>query len=74
MAYYVFWQGQRIDNSTAFPETIYKNRPGSKKRAAEIKRLGMEIPFTAAWNVFLEKKLLSRPKSFEHKPGNSFSA
>jgi len=31
--------------------------PGSKKRAAEIKRLGVEIPFTAAWNVFLEKTL-----------------
>ncbi len=32
-------------------------RPGSKKRAAEMKRLGVEVPFKAAWSVFLEKTL-----------------
>jgi len=32
-------------------------RRGSKKRMKEIKRLGVEVPFKAAWAVFLEKTL-----------------
>ncbi len=31
--------------------------PGTKKRAKELKQLGIEIPFKAAWPVFVEKTL-----------------
>jgi len=32
-------------------------RSGSKKRVRELRRLGVEIPFKAAWPVFIEKTL-----------------
>lgn len=32
-------------------------RPGSKKRVRELRRIGVEIPFKAAWPVFIEKTL-----------------
>ncbi|OKY75572.1 MAG: hypothetical protein BM485_07520 [Desulfobulbaceae bacterium DB1] len=32
-------------------------RPGTKKRTAELKRMGIEIPFKAAWSVFIDKTL-----------------
>lgn len=32
-------------------------KPGSKKRVRELKRLGLEVPFKAAWAVFLQKTL-----------------
>ena len=32
-------------------------KPGSKKRAKELKQQGVEVPFKAAWPVFIEKTL-----------------
>lgn len=32
-------------------------KPGSKKRVKELKRQGVQVPFKAAWSVFLEKTL-----------------
>lgn len=32
-------------------------KPGTKKRAAELKKMGIAVPFKAAWQVFIRKTL-----------------
>lgn len=49
------------------PETMEElsediGKSGTKKRANELKRIGIEIPFQAAWAVFIQKTL---PRFFE---------
>ena len=34
-------------------------KPGSKKRVGELRRMGIEIPFRAAWHVFVERTIPS---------------
>ncbi len=44
--------------SSVINELIYDiGRRGTKKRVAELKSMGIEIPFTIAWNVFLNHTL-----------------
>jgi peptidoglycan hydrolase-like protein with peptidoglycan-binding domain len=52
----LFWEGH-LSRKTLDELARDIGRAGSEKRVKELKRLGIEIPFAAAWEVFIDKTL-----------------
>lgn len=49
--------GEHLSSDTLDELARDIGKPGSKKRVKELKQLGIEIPFKAAWPVFVQKTL-----------------
>jgi hypothetical protein len=58
--------GKHLESSAIDELAKDIGKAGSKKRVSELRRMGIEIPFKAAWHVFIERTL---PSYYEQTEG-----